>query len=148
MRNEQVLQRFFESGRVGKQSPKRDRFRISFWNREVEVIVDVAIEIEFALLDQLHHRGGGEQFRDRARAKQCLVRQHGLLRFEIGIAITLCEQDLSVFDYRDDGTGNVPGPQLRRNQCVEKSFEILFRERRRWTRLRSRAGNLRRRRGR
>ena len=45
--------------------------------RDLEVLqvrVDVGIEIELALLDQLHDRGPGEQLRDRAGAEQRLRR--------------------------------------------------------------------------
>src|SRR4029077_3526786 len=59
-RNKQILQCFLKSARVSKQLPQRNRLRISFWDWKIEVIVDVAIEVELALFDQLHNGCGGE----------------------------------------------------------------------------------------
>ena len=39
-------------------------------NLEIEIAVDVGVEVELALLDLLHHRGPGEELRDRAGTEQ------------------------------------------------------------------------------
>ena len=111
-----------------EQSSQGNRLGIGFWNREIKVLVYVAVEVELALLDQLHHCRRGKQFRDRARTKQCLISQHWFLRGDIGVAVTFCEKHLTVLNNRDDGTGDVSVLQLRRNQCVQKGFEVLPRE--------------------
>jgi hypothetical protein len=58
--HEQILQCVLESGRVGEQLSQRDRLRICFRNCQIEVTANVAVEIEFALFDQLHHGCGSE----------------------------------------------------------------------------------------
>ena len=55
MRDEKILQYFFESVCVSKQLPERKCLRVRFRNSEIEVIIDVAVQIEFSLFDQLHH---------------------------------------------------------------------------------------------
>src|SRR5439155_634515 len=40
---------------IPSQLPQRDRLRICFRNCKIEVTANVAVEIEFALFDQLHH---------------------------------------------------------------------------------------------
>jgi hypothetical protein len=59
-RNEKIFQCFLKSARVSKQLPKCNRFRISSWDWKIEVIADVAIQVELALFDQLHHGCGSE----------------------------------------------------------------------------------------
>jgi hypothetical protein len=51
MRDEKILQCFLEPACVGKQLPQRDRLRISFWDRKIEVIIHVAVKVELALFD-------------------------------------------------------------------------------------------------
>src|SRR5262245_22299905 len=60
MRDEKILQYLFESACVSKQLPERNWLRIRFRNCEIEVIIDVAVEIEFSLFDQLHDSCSGE----------------------------------------------------------------------------------------
>jgi hypothetical protein len=45
---------------VREKLPKRDRIGICFRDCEIEVTIGVAIKVEFALLDQLHHGCGGK----------------------------------------------------------------------------------------
>src|SRR2546423_12669152 len=60
MRHEKVLQCFFKSARVGEQLPQGYRLWIRFWDWEIEVVVDVPIKVELALLHQLHDSRGSE----------------------------------------------------------------------------------------
>src|ERR1019366_9697616 len=55
------LKALLETGAVRHQIAHGDRLRRTAVYLEVQVVIDVAIEIEFALFDQLHDRGPGEK---------------------------------------------------------------------------------------
>ena len=60
VRHEEIFQRLLESARMREQLPQGYRLWIRFRDWEIEVIIDVAVEIELALLHQLHHGCGSE----------------------------------------------------------------------------------------
>src|SRR5580700_3340447 len=60
--NKKFLRGFFESGSMGHDVAQSDRLREGGRNLEIEIIVDIAIQIELALLDLLQDRGPIEQF--------------------------------------------------------------------------------------
>src|SRR5262249_47578564 len=56
MSGEHALHMFLEAGAMRQQTPQGDRDATrGRRNVEIEIGVDVAVEIELALLDQLHH---------------------------------------------------------------------------------------------
>ena len=61
----------------------------------VEVLLDVAFEIELALLDELHHRRVRHELRDRARAKQRALRIDRPLARDVRVAVALLRNDLA-----------------------------------------------------
>ena len=74
---EKIFDMLFEPRLMGHQAPQRDRHAaIRSRDAEIEIIAHVAIEIELALLDELHHRDSGEKLRDRTRTYQRRVRGH------------------------------------------------------------------------
>src|SRR5216684_5932918 len=60
--HEKLLGSFFEPRGVGHDIAQRNRFGISRRNLEIDVVVDVAIQVEFPQLDLLHDRSPIEQF--------------------------------------------------------------------------------------
>ncbi len=60
--NKKFLRGLFEPGSMGHDVAQSDRLREGGWNLEIEIIVDIPIQIELALLDLLHDRGPIEQF--------------------------------------------------------------------------------------
>jgi hypothetical protein len=92
---------------VGHGIPQGDGLAEGRRDLEVEVGVDVLVQVELALLDQLHHRGPGEQFGDRAGPKQRAVGIDQLLSFEVGVAIALLEEDLAVLDHHHHSAGDI-----------------------------------------
>ena len=56
---------------------QRDRLAVVVGNLEVEIRVDVRVEIQLALLDQLHRRRPGDQLADRTGPEQRAVRIDG-----------------------------------------------------------------------
>ena len=62
--DEQVLTSFFKARGVRHNVPQGDGLSERGWNLEIQVIVHVPVQIELALLDQLHHRGPGKELRN------------------------------------------------------------------------------------
>ena len=59
---DQLLDRFLEPGGVRHDVAHADRLAVRAGrNLEIEVLVDVGVEVDLALLDQLHDRGPGEE---------------------------------------------------------------------------------------
>ena len=75
---------------------ERDRLAKRIGNLEVEICVDVAVEIEFALFVKLHDRGPGEELRNRTGTKQGLLRRDGLFALHVGVTVAFREEQLSI----------------------------------------------------
>ncbi len=54
----------FETRRMGQQVPEGDRLWIGIRDTKVEIGVDIRVQVQLALLDELHHRRPGEQLGD------------------------------------------------------------------------------------
>ncbi len=55
---------FFESRRMGHQVLEGDRLWIGIRDAKVEIGVDIRVQVQLALLDELHHRRPGERLAD------------------------------------------------------------------------------------
>jgi hypothetical protein len=130
-RTEEILDRFFEAGGVRQDSTQRDWLRKIARDFEVEVFPHVLVQVELSLLDQLHHRGRGEQFRNGTGPEESLFRDNWFSLLEIGKPVTLGEKNLAVFDDRHHGAGHVAILDLRIDQAVEEWFQINPRQFRR-----------------
>src|SRR6185312_15613264 len=106
-------------------------------------VVDVAVEIELVLLDQLHHRGPGEQLRDRADPEQRRRGRHRRARFEVGMTVTAREQHLAILHHDDRAAGDVAARQHVRNHAAEERREVVCGQRMRRCRWCCRRGCLR-----
>ena len=57
-----VLGLLFEAGHVLHEVSHRDRLAFPQRYLEVEILIHVRVEVDLALLDELHHRRPGEEF--------------------------------------------------------------------------------------
>src|SRR6267378_4242473 len=110
--HKQVLDGLFQSGTVSHDVTEGGGLAECGRYFEVDVTVDVAIEIQFSLLYELHHTRPGKEFGNGARAKQRVFRRDGNLLFVIGVAVAFREERFAVLDYGDDSAGDVRAPQL------------------------------------
>src|SRR5947208_1841933 len=107
-----------------QQILQRDRLAKSVGDFEVKVIVNVAIQIQLALLVQLHRGGPGKELRYRTWPKQCLFRRDGCLLRHVGETIAFRKQDPSILHDRDGSAGDVFSLKLQRQDAVKESGEI------------------------
>ena len=129
--DDQVLGVVLVARRVRHDVAQRDRLAERLGHLEVEVRVDVGVEVELALLDQLHDRGPGEELRDRAGAEERRLPVDGDALLDVGEAVALAEEDLAVLDDDDDGARDVRRAELRRHDAVEERLDVGGRHRRR-----------------
>ena len=91
----------------------------------LQVRVDVGIEIDLALLDQLHDRRPGEQLRDRAGTEQRLRRIHRRALLRVLVAVALLEEHLAVLHDDDRGAGDRARLHLRVHEAVDERFHFF-----------------------
>ena len=117
---------FLEAGRVCHQVGQRNRLRVGRGNLQCgQVIVDVAVKVQSALLDKLHDRSPGKQFRDRSRAEQGSVGTYGCQRLAVGITVALEVSHVPVTDECDAGPGDVIQEQLVGDDPVDEALQVL-----------------------
>ncbi len=93
------------------------------------VLIDGRVEIELALLDQLHHRRFGEQLADRAGPEQRALGIHGPAFLDIVVAVALLQQDFAVLHDDDDASRDVTSLQFEVQKAIEPGLEVGARER-------------------
>ncbi len=103
---------------------KSDRLAESRGNLEVEIVVYVQVEIEFSLLDKLHHRSPSKKLRDGAGTKECIPRRDGFALLQVGISVTLCKENVAILDHGNDCTRDVFALDLGRQKPIQKGFEV------------------------
>ena len=107
---------------------QRDRLAVAVGHVEIDVFVDVGIQIELALLDELHHRRPRDKFRHRTRAEQREFRIDRFLRGDIGVAEAALGQDLSVLDDGDHGACEIAHAEREWHVAVEPGVDVVFGE--------------------
>src|SRR6185437_2628136 len=135
---QQVARGVLEPRRVRHQVAQCDRLAEARRDLEIEVAVDVAVQVELVLLDQLHHRGPGEQLRDRADPEQRVCRRDRRAGLQVGIAVAVREQHLAVLHHHDRAAGDIAPRQHVRQQAAEECREIIGSQRMRCRRWRGR----------
>ena len=90
-----------------------------------EVCVDVFVELNLALLVQLHHGRCGEQLRHRRDLKQRGIGIDARLCFEVGESVTALQNDAAVLDEHEHRARNVPRFHGSGEEAVE---EVLHRD--------------------
>jgi len=101
-----------EAGGVRQQVMQRDR---TVRRRQMEpgqVVVDVAVEIEAALFDQLHHRGGGYQLRHRRDTEDGALWINRTPRIQPRPTVAMRGHQLSAGHHRQHQSGNPPPGHL------------------------------------
>ena len=90
-----------ETGAVRQQTAERDG-NAAFRHRdgEVDIIVHIAIEIEPACVDELHHGNAGEELRDRSRPHQRRIGGEWLFGRDVRKSIAP-GKDQAIAIYRD-----------------------------------------------
>src|SRR5579875_3300573 len=104
---DEVLHHLLKAGRMRHEFAHGDWLGIGRGYFEIKIVVDVAIEVDFALLDELHDSSPSEELRDRAGTDQGAVGTHWCSLLYVGEAIALLEEDLAILDHDDDGPGDV-----------------------------------------
>jgi hypothetical protein len=112
---------------VGQQMPKSDG---SAWiglgdSDSLEIVVDVGVQVEFALLDQLEGRHSSEELRLGGGVKACRLGVHSLLARWVCSAVAAGEHGFPVSDDRDDCSGDLIGRQLLGHQPVDRRCELV-----------------------
>jgi hypothetical protein len=95
-----------------------------------QVLVDVGVEVELALLYQLHHRGRGEHLRHRVDVERRAFGDDRALVFRVGDAVPLREGLPSVRHHRDGGTWHPKLLELPRDLLVHELFHVVRAQRR------------------
>src|ERR1019366_8860099 len=103
---------------MSHQIPQRYRLGIRSGNFYVEIIINVAIQIQFTLFDQLHNSSPREQLGDRPRPEESLVGSDWCFLRNICIAISLLEEYISVLNDNDERPCNVLLFQLEWQNAV------------------------------
>ena len=124
--NNQRANRFIEAGRVGHEIAQGDGFAVARRNLEIQIAVDVRVEVELALLDQLHHRRPGEQLGNRSGPEESAL---GIDRFagrDVGVTVTFRQQHLSILNYDHNCAGHIAPLQGIRCESIEPCFDVGF----------------------
>ena len=123
--DKELLRSFFEPCGVRHDVAQCNRLGISRRNPEIEIIVHVPIQVELALLFELHHGGPGKKLGNRSRAEQGIIDRYGRLLLDVGVSVPLREKHLSILHDRDHGAGNILSCQLLRHDSIEKGADIV-----------------------
>ena len=86
-----------------------------------QMLTDVVIEGELALLREQHDSEGGELLRHRPDIEHGLAR-HGYAVFDVGDPVCLCEYDLATANYRDHPAWSVV---VLRHELIDPSSRIV-----------------------
>ena len=87
---------------MSQQITQRDRSPECRRNRKIQVGIHIAIQVELALLDELHDCRPGKQLGHRARSEQGCLRINGPAGFLIGEPIALLKKDPAILDHDND----------------------------------------------
>jgi hypothetical protein len=122
--DDQVLEDILEPGPMGEEVTECHGPVASGGKGKVEVRRDVPVEVQVALLDQLHHRLTHEQFRDGSHAEAGSLRVDRPSRSDVRNAIALHEDGLAIPDHDHDGAGESRLRESAREIAVEPRLEV------------------------
>ena len=115
---------FFEAPGMRHQISNGDGAAKRGANLEVEILIDIGVEIELALLQKLHCGDPGKKLGDGGQPEEGRSRINGLLVLEIRVAVALFEQQFAVLHDQDGGARDVGPFELERKDAVEEGFEV------------------------
>ena len=112
--------------RVGERVAERDGRRVRGGNLELrQVGVHVGVEIQLALLDELHDRRPGEELGHRPGPEERLVRLDRDLVLHVRPAVALGEEELPVLDDGHGHSGHVVRLALAGHEAVHEGLQLL-----------------------
>ena len=97
-------------------------------NLKIEILIHITVEIDLALLDELHHGSPRDELRHRPRTEQSQFRVDRRALLDVRVAIAARRRDLSVLDDGSDRTRDVTGVQGIREIAVEPAVQIFRRQ--------------------
>jgi hypothetical protein len=113
---------------VGEQVAQGNRLSEGLFDVEVlQAAVHVHVELELALLDELHHRGGDEELRDGGHPEERPIGLHRTPGLQIRHALAPGQHHRPVAHDHHHGPGNVMGP----DEASQKAIEVVLQPRRR-----------------
>ena len=125
---EQAEDVVLEARRMRHEVFDRDRL----WKRAgdvdaAQILVHIGVQIEPALLDQLHHGGPQKHLRVRADAEQRAAGIDRRAPGEIGEPVAFLERDAPLIDNDDDRSGHMVRLALRFHDAVDEAFPRVAR---------------------
>src|SRR5204862_3098066 len=96
--NEEVAAELFKSGGVSHDVLQSDGLSVSGRYFEVQIFVDVFVEIELALLGELHDGRPREELRDRTRTEESGVRGDGSAFLHVRESVAFGKNNFAVLD--------------------------------------------------
>ena len=119
-----------EPSRVGHDIGERHWLGVIRRDLELrEIRVHVGVEIDLALLGQLHHRRRGDELGNRRNTKARAVRIDRQPRANVGESVTRLQRDLAVLDDEHHGARKLTGRHQARHEAVDIALEPRFRRR-------------------
>jgi len=115
---------FFEAAGVRHQVAQGDGLAERRPYLEVEITVDIGIDVDLALLFQLHDRHPGEELGDGRQPEDRRHRIDGCFLLPVSVAVALLEQHVAVFHHQHRGAGDVRPLQLHGDNAIEERLQI------------------------
>ena len=103
-----------------QQVLEADRLGVGLGDVKIQIGLDVRLEVELALLDELHHGRRRERLSDRGDAEQVPVGIDRDALFEIREAVAFLENNLAPVNHRDGQADQRIGVVLRDVGGIEK----------------------------
>src|SRR6266853_4431531 len=122
--DDQVFEDLLKPRGVSHKIPQGHRSTKRVWNLEIKVIVDIAIQVYFSSLHQLHDCGPSECFGNRSGADQSHSRGYGNFPLHVREPVAFGKKNVAVLHDYDYGSGNVFAQELQGNQTIEKGFDV------------------------
>ena len=120
---EQVRLHGLEAGGVREQVAHGDRLAEGGGDPEIQVPVEVRVEVDPALLDELHHRRPGDRLGGGAGARQGALGVEGKAALEVGVPVAPGEDRLAALHDGDRGAGDPQLFELARQEAVEEGVQ-------------------------
>jgi hypothetical protein len=125
----QALDRLLEPGRVRHEVAQRHGLPAAGRDPEIQVIVDVAVEVQASRLDLLHDGGPGEELAHRPRAEQRASRIDPDGGGAVGMAVTAGREHFAAPDDDDRGARDVTLRERVRQEAIEPGLRVGARQR-------------------
>ncbi len=122
--NDDVPAFLFETAGVGHQVAQGDGLAEGGADLEVEIAVDVGIEVELALLLELHNGNPCKELGDGREPENRRHRVDGSLLLLVGVSVALLQQHVAIFHHQDRRAGDIRALQLHLDNSVEEGLKV------------------------